>query len=175
MKSVIDEALETGHDRFKRGEPRDNRGEEGEEENRNIRSLPVVQSKPPVEYEEKVDELDTKQDIKDDYTNARNIGMQLLEQQQILIQGMTDYLNACPSPRAYEVINNMMKTASEMTERLLGVQTQLKEAQAEARKSGGTGEGGDTFIFAGGPSEILKQVKKAAEAEEKIIDITPDE
>jgi len=176
MKSIIDEALETGHNRFDRGGPDRRRKDEHDEDgdNKNVRNLPLVPSKAPVEKQEGVSEIDTKQDIKDDYTNARAISYSLIEQQQQLIKGMIEFLNACPSPRAYEVVNQMMKTATDMTERLLGVQNQLKEAQEESRRASGEGKGGDTFIFQGGPTAILKQLKKAEEAEKRIIDVTPE-
>lgn len=177
MKSIIDEALETGHNRFDRKAAggRDKEHEDAQEENRNLRNLPIMRVTDPVEREEGVEELEVAQDLKDDYTHARKISLGLLEQQQELIKSMANFLNAAPSPRAYEVMNQMMKTAMEMSKDLLGLQSQLNEAKGE-KASGGEGKGGDTFIFnANGPSEILKKLEEAAEAEKKVIDITPDD
>lgn len=165
MKSVIDEALETNHNRF------DTDYEKPETEDDETFPLMAIAKKAVAVKD--VEELNVEQDIKDDYTNARNYTQQLLEQQQELIKSMANFINTVPSPRAYEVMNNMMKTASEMSERLLGIQKQLKEIQEEEAGSGNRKDG-DTFIFTGGPTNILAAIKKAAEAEKKVIDITPE-
>ncbi len=160
MKSAIDEALETNHNKF------DGKDMKEDDDMPNLPMIPAAKFQVVIKD---VDAIDVEQDTKDDYTNARNVAASLLEQQQELIKSMTLFLNTCPSPRAFEVMNNMMKTADELGKRLLGVQIQLKEAQEEAQSHSG-GKGGDTFVFTGGPSNILKALEKAAVVENDFLD-----
>jgi hypothetical protein len=160
MTSAIDKALETNHDKFDSENP-------APEEDQTVFPI-IVMAETPIAVKN-IEAIDVDQDIKDDYTHSRNVAASLLEQQQELIKSMVSFLNTCPSPRAFEVMNNMMKTADELGQRLLGVQVQLKEAQAEEQAAGGKKEG-DTFIFTGGPSNILKALEKAAKVEKEVIE-----
>lgn len=173
-RSAIDEALETGHNRFDKGDPVDKEREESEE-SRNVRNLPALPTKEPVAISKDVAELDTEQDIKDDYEYSRKVNIALLDQQQEIINGMTNLINAAPSARAYEVLNNMIKNAAEMARDLLAVQKNLREAQGKPVGENPSGGGGDTYNFIGGPTQIVKELKKAMEAEKKVIDITPED
>ena len=169
MKSNIDEALETNHNRF------DDDGDQPRpEDNKNVRNLPVIKELPEVVAVDNVEEPETEQHVKDDYTLARDMQRKLLLQQQELITTMQSFVNAAPSPRAFEVMNNMMKTAAELAERLLEVHKQLKDINDESPKGGGSGQS-DTYMFVGGPTEILKQMADAVQKETKIIDVTPNE
>lgn len=171
-RSAIDEALETGHDRFKHGDP--NPSEDEREESRNVRNLPPMKV-PDVVMPAKIEgNIDTEQDTKDDYTHARKIGITLLDQQQELIASMANFLNASPSARAYEVMNNIIKNAMEMSKDLIGLQVTLREAQGKPAGSENPSKG-DTYNFIGGPTQIVKELKKAMEAEKRVIDITPED
>lgn len=162
MKSMsIDDALES---------KKPSEAHEADEADDNL--FPLMEVKEAPLRVKDVDSLNIEQDIKDDYTNAREAAQHLLEQQQSMIKSMVDFCNTCPSPRAYEVMNNMMKNGSDMVDKLLAIQIQLKEAQEEAESLGSNS--GDTYVFTGGPSSILAEIKKAAEAEAKVIDITPE-
>lgn len=136
--------------------------------------FPLVSIVEPKALVSGTEEINTDQDIRDDYINSRNVLLGLIEQQQELIKKYANFLNTCPSPRAYEVMDKMMKTASELSKELLAVQLQLKEVQ-DTSDGGSSKNTGDMFFFSGGPSHILDQIKKAAKAEKKVIDITPDE
>jgi hypothetical protein len=89
-----------------------------------------------------------------------------------MIKSMGNFLNSAPSPRAYEVLNNMMKTAMEMNRDLMGLQQDLKKLQDTQEPESSSSKQGqsNTFIFTGGPAEILDQLDK-----NEVIDITPED
>ena len=121
-----------------------------------------------------VEEINSEQDLKDDYTLAREMARKLLLQQETLIEMMANFVNAAPSARGFEVFNNMMKTAAELTERLLAVHKQIKDIEAEDRGVGPQSKQGDTYMFMGGPTEILDKMAKAVHAETKVIEMAKD-
>jgi hypothetical protein len=171
MKSDIDNALETNHQRFDKFDPAANEAEEQE-------TFPMMPINNPIAMVENVDDPEVDQNAKDDYNHARKISLNLLEQQQAMIQSMANFLNACPSVGAYDVMNRMMKTTMDMSRDLMGLTGKLREAQGIAKPGSGAPQapqkGGDTFVFAGGPSEIMEKLKVAAEAERKILDVIPE-
>ena len=133
---------------------------EGDEE---YSGFPVmVISEPPVRKTNIV-KLDTEQDLKDDYSYARDVILSTIEQQQELIKNMATFISAAPSPRAFEVINQMMKTATENAKDLVDLQKKLKDIQQE-EQSKKSKQQGNTVIVVGGPMDILDR-------ENKIIDI----
>jgi hypothetical protein len=132
---------------------------------------PMAKVLEPVERQENKEIIDTTQDVKDDYTTSREVAHNLLLQQQEMIKSMGNFLNTAPSPRAYEVLNQMMKTAMEMNRDLMGLQKDLQNLQKEEKKEE-TGAGTNiekAYVFTGGPSEILAQLDK-----NEVIDVTPE-
>jgi len=141
-------------------------------------SFPMIAVKEPVIQKEKIEDIDSKQDVKDDYTHARKISLNLLDQQQELIKSMVHFLNACPSTRGYEVINRMISDAQSMCGNMLTMQKQLQELQADERLEELLKKNAEepktlpqptaqVFIFSG-PTEALDAL------DQKTIDITQE-
>ena len=144
-------------------------------------SFPLIVAKDPIESinkKDKIEDIDNKQDVKDDYTYARKISLNLLDQQQELIKSMVHFLNVCPSARGYEVINRMISDAQSMCGNMLTMQKQLQELQANEKLEELIKKNAEepktlpqstsqVFIFSG-PTEALDAL------DQKIIDIKPE-
>lgn len=157
MKSIIDEALEG------------NNVPAPAEDVDELESFPPIRVLEPIaKPTEKVDEIDTNQDTKDDYVHARDVAHNLLEQQQEAVKSMIRFINECPSARGYEVLNQMMKTAQEMANNLMELQKQVKDNMPVPVKDDDEEGDGNTkiIILASGPGQILEHQKAP-------IDITP--
>lgn len=172
MKSDIEKALETNYQRF------DNPSMEFEPDGDDKPTFPLIPTVDHVPAVKNSEEPNVKQNSQDDYEYARNLAMTMLEQQQHLVKAMVNLCNAVPSARAFEVVNQMMKTTMDMSKDLMDLPKSLREAQGIKSSDKPEKTGGDTYVFAGGPTEILEKLAKAAKAEknarERIIDITPE-
>lgn len=70
-------------------------------------------------------------DIKDDYDYARSQYYRLAEQGQEAIELMMDLARESEHPRAFEVLANMLKQNSEITDKLMDLQKKKKDVEKE--------------------------------------------
>ena len=70
-------------------------------------------------------------DIKDDYEFSRETYRNLVSKSNEAIEQMLNLAMASEHPRAFEVLSNMLKNTSDMTDKLMALQKAKKEIQAK--------------------------------------------
>lgn len=108
-------------------------------------------------------------DIKDDYDYARSQYYKLAEQGQEAIELMMDLARESEHPRAFEVLANMLKQNSEITDKLMDLQKKKKDVEKEDDKARLDAPVTNNNLFVGSTTELQKMLAN------KMKDITPDE
>lgn len=110
--------------------------------------------------------VSTGDDIEDDYQIARKKLNSLLDKSQQALDGMLNVALASDSPRAYEVVGQLIKTTGDAAKDLLELQAKKKKLREEEPKKQNI-ETQNNIVFAGSTQELLKALKAE---KEKIID-----
>lgn len=110
--------------------------------------------------------VSTGDDIEDDYNIARKKLNELIDKSQQALDGMLNVALASDSPRAYEVVGQLIKTTGDTAKDLLDLQARKKKLKEEEPKKQNI-ETQNNIVFAGSTQELLKALKTE---KEKIID-----
>lgn len=110
--------------------------------------------------------ISTGDDIEDDYQVARKKLNDLIDKSQQALDGMLSVALASDSPRAYEVVGQLIKTTGDTAKDLLDLQAKKKKLKEEEPKKQNI-ETQNNIVFAGSTQELLKALKAE---KEKIID-----
>ncbi len=110
--------------------------------------------------------ISTGDDIEDDYQVARKKLNDLIDKSQQALDGMLNVALASDSPRAYEVVGQLIKTTGDTAKDLLDLQAKKKKLKEEEPKKQNI-ETQNNIVFAGSTQELLKALKAE---KEKIID-----
>ena len=115
----------------------------------------------PVVVAEEVEEPEVDRDIAYDYEFSRNTHRDLIEQGQEALGDLLKVAKEGQHPRAYEVAANMLKSLSDMTDKLMILQEKKRALE------GGKGESAprqtvniDKAVFTGSTADLLKQIKQ---------------
>lgn len=127
-----------------------------------VEVLPVVVSSPVAVPAV----VSTGDDIEDDYQVARKKLNDLIDKSQQALDGMLNVALASDSPRAYEVVGQLIKTTGDTAKDLLDLQAKKKKLKDEEPKKQNI-ETQNNIVFAGSTQELLKALKAE---KEKIID-----
>lgn len=99
-------------------------------------------------------------DSDSDYSVVRNNLKKLIVTSEIAIDGILNVANEGDSPRAYEVVSDLIKTALDANNRLIELHKNMKDI----RKEDGKSSKGDTVtnnsIFVGNTTDLLKMIKQ---------------
>ncbi len=100
-----------------------------------------------------------------DYEYARRNMYDILEKGSSALEDMLDLARQSESPRAFEVVTNLIKTLAETNKDLLD----LAKAQKDLTKEEGGPEKVVTNnnLFVGSSAELLKMIKKSADESEQ--------
>lgn len=131
------------------------------EEEEVVSVLPTVVQPTPVPVL-----IRTGDDIEDDYQVARKKLNDLIDKSQQALDGMLNVALASDSPRAYEVVGQLIKTTGDTAKDLLDLQAKKKKLKDEEPKKQNI-ETQNNIVFAGSTQELLKALKAE---KEKIID-----
>lgn len=106
---------------------------------------------------------DPNRDIQYDYEYSRNTHKDLIDQGQEALVDLLKVAKESQHPRAYEVAANMLKSLSDMTDKLMVLHEKKQKLKAESEDP--NDYGGSTFnidkaVFTGSTAELLKQVKE---------------
>jgi hypothetical protein len=95
--------------------------------------------------------------LETDYKYARENLYDLVERGQDALDGILDLSKEMENPRAYEVAGQILKTTSEIAEKLLDLQIKMKNITKEE-----TPKEGDTHnhLYVGSTSALQKYLKK---------------
>jgi hypothetical protein len=118
---------------------------------------------------EKVDsERDSKSllsDIKKDYEYSRGNFYSIIEKGQEAINSILELAQETESPRAYEVVGQLIKNVSDATDKLMELQKKLKDIEEVKQSSGPTNV--TNALFVGSTAELSKLLKNKLNPEEK--------
>lgn len=98
-------------------------------------------------------------DIKKDYEYSRGNFYSIIEKGQEAINSVLELAQETESPRAYEVVGQLIKNVSDATDKLMELQKKLKEVEEE-QVSKGPNSVTNNAVFIGSTSELLKTLKK---------------
>ena len=101
----------------------------------------------------------TGNDIEDDYNNARNKLNELIGTSQKALEGMLNVALASDSPRAYEVVGQLIKTTGDTAKDLLDLQAKKKKILQDDNKKTQQIDTQNNIIFSGSTQDLLKALK----------------
>ena len=96
------------------------------------------------------------QDIRKDYEYTRGNLYSIIEKGQEAINGILDVAQGSDHPRAYEVAGQLIKSVGDTTDKLIDLQTKMKELKKEEKDSPKTV---NNALFVGSTSELSKLLK----------------
>lgn len=122
-------------------------------------AVEIVNDLPSVVTQPKVPAIvSTGDDIEDDYQVARKKLKDLIDKSQQALDGMLNVALASDSPRAYEVVGQLIKTTGDTAKDLLDLQAKKKKLKDEEPKKQNI-ETQNNIVFAGSTQELLKALK----------------
>ena len=107
--------------------------------------------------EEPKQQLAVHNNAKADFDYSRINYYNLIERGNEALDGIMQVAKESQHPRAYEVAGNMLKNLSDMTDKLLQLQHQMK--QLEGQKQQETNVTVEKAVFVGSTADLLKKIK----------------
>lgn len=98
-------------------------------------------------------------DKEDDYTLARQTMRKLLIKGEDTLDELINLAKNSEHPRTYEVTGQLMKTLSDVSKDLLGLQKQIKELENDGNPNQNIGTQ-NNVVFAGSTHELMKLLGK---------------
>lgn len=121
-------------------------------------SLPVQIEEPKVPEVLPPAVISTGDDVEDDYRIARNKLNTTLEQSEKALEGMLNVALASDSPRAYEVVGQLLKIKGDAAKDLLALQNAKKKLrETETKKQNIDTQ--NNIIFSGSTADLMKALK----------------
>ena len=117
------------------------------------KNLPVV----PKKIKSTVDQGQINNDTENDVEYSRQKMKELIDMSSEAIQNMMALASETEHPRAFEVLSNMIKQASEMSQDLVKLQKTRKEITQSKEES--NGKTTNNAIFVGSTNELQKFLK----------------
>lgn len=96
-------------------------------------------------------------DIEKDYEYTRGNIYSIIEKGQEAINNVLELAQETESPRAYEVVGQLIKNVSDATDKLIDLQKKLKELKEEPKSKGPTTV--NNALFVGSTAELSKLLK----------------
>jgi hypothetical protein len=103
-------------------------------------------------------------DIKRDYEYSRGNFYSIIEKGQEAINSVLELAQETESPRAYEVVGQLIKNVSDATDKLMELQKKLKDIEETKTPSGPTNV--TNALFVGSTAELSKLLKNKLSDEE---------
>jgi hypothetical protein len=95
-----------------------------------------------------------------DYGVVRQNLKKLILTSEIAIEGILNVANEGDSPRAYEVVSDLIKTALDANNRLMDLHKSMKDIKKEDVKAAKGDTVTNNSIFVGNTSDLLKMIKQ---------------
>lgn len=120
-----------------------------------------------IEIQEKKKEINSiVNDIKKDYEYSRGNFYSIIEKGQEAINSVLELAQETESPRAYEVVGQLIKNVSDATDKLMELQKKLKDIEEVKQANGPTTV--NNALFVGSTAELSKLLKgKLNDTEDK--------
>ena len=97
------------------------------------------------------------EDIDEDIEAAKKIHRDLMEKSQDALDNLIEFAKASESPRAYEVVANLIKTTSEVAKTLVEIKNKETKAKPEIQNNT------QNNLFIGSTAELQKFLKGTKE------------
>jgi hypothetical protein len=110
----------------------------------------------PVDEEPKQQLVVPQNNAKADFDYSRMNYYNLIERGNEALEGIMQVAKESQHPRAYEVAGNMLKNLSDMTDKLLQLQHQMKQLEGQKQDTNVTVE---KAVFVGSTADLLKKIK----------------
>ena len=104
-----------------------------------------------------IKKIEKKDDLTLDYEYSRGNLYSLIEKGQEAINGILELAQDGQQPRAYEVAGQLIKSVGDTTDKLIDLQTKMKELKKE---DDGSPKTVNNALFVGSTSELSKLLKK---------------
>jgi hypothetical protein len=112
-----------------------------------------------------VEKVEVNADIKKDYEYARGNMYSIIEKGQEALNSVLELAQETDSPRAYEVVGQLIKNVSDSAEKLIELQKKLKDIEdGSSSKKGPTNV--TNALFVGSTAELSKLLKNQLNTEE---------
>ncbi len=95
-------------------------------------------------------------DVRKDYEYSRSTLTSLIDKGQEAIDNILELAQETDSPRAYEVVGQLIKTVTDSAEKLMDVQKKLKDLEQEKQQ---TTNVTNNALFVGTTTEVLNMIK----------------
>jgi len=132
----------------------------------------TVSSETEVEQETEIVKSETNKDSDTDYNLVRKNLKNLIKQSEAAIEGILDVASESESPRAYEVVSQLIHSSLDANGKLLDIHKKMKDLNKEDEKSGPKSITNNS-IYVGSTAELQKflaERKKSKELEDKNAD-----
>ena len=97
-----------------------------------------------------------KMDQRKDYSEVRENLKDVIDNSKVAIDGILKVASESDSPRAYEVVSQLLKTATEANKELLDVHKQMKDLEKDETKKQVT----NNAFFVGSTKELQDMIAK---------------
>jgi len=124
------------------------------------------------ETETEIVKSETNKDSDTDYNLVRKNLKNLIKQSEAAIEGILDVASESESPRAYEVVSQLIHSSLDANGKLLDIHKKMKDLNKEDEKSGPKSITNNS-IYVGSTAELQKflaERKKSKELEDKNAD-----
>jgi hypothetical protein len=127
----------------------------------NIESSVVETEATPCKIEKICPEIKPKtiDDVQKDYEYTRANLYSLIEKGQEAINGILELAGEGESPRAYEVVGQLIKSVGDVTDKLLELQKKVKDVQEDTNRGPGSVTTNNA-LFVGSTAELSKLLKQ---------------
>jgi len=105
----------------------------------------------------KIEKVEKKEDSTLDYEYSRGNLYSLIEKGQEALNGILEVAQGSDHPRAYEVAGQIIKSVGDTTDKLIDLQSKMKDLKKEDRDSPKTV---NNALFVGSTSDLSKLLKK---------------
>ena len=105
----------------------------------------------------KIEKVEKKEDSTLDYEYSRGNLYSLIEKGQEALNGILEVAQGSDHPRAYEVAGQIIKSVGDTTDKLIDLQSKMKELKKEEKNSQKTV---NNALFVGSTSDLSKLLKK---------------
>ena len=109
-------------------------------------------------------------DVQDDYNYARSKYYSLAQKGEEAIDIMLDFARESESPRAMEVLSNMLKQNAEITDRLLDLQKKKRELETQPDANGNKPSLTQNNVYIGSTTDLQRMLHGQMNAEGNVIE-----
>jgi len=124
--------------------------------------VPVVETKQITKVDQDVapTQATANADTDSDYSVVRNNLKRLIVTSELAIDGIMNVAEEGDSPRAYEVVSDLIKTALDANNRLMDLHKTMKDIRKDDNKTSKGDTVTNNSIFVGNTNDLLKMIRQ---------------